>query len=867
MNKFGFIAHPMNYEEFQFLKLMNHTQNFIDLKGSFQCLNNIMEEAGTIGRFIGKKSNGITFLEIDCISTEHGRTSGIICCLPVMPKDILEDQAKSFLQIKEIAEDLINEHKVDIIGLGGFTGIIGNRGKDLNEIFDIPFTTGNIFTAYNGIAALDHLRECYDLVIEDLPVTIIGFPGSIATLIAEVLAKRSEGKQKLVLVGRGTDKYLRKMIEESKYLGDNVTVINNITDALDQGKIIITATSSGGIIDISNLSSGSIVIDIAAPRDVIKPLIKREDVLVIDGGRCGFNETVSWNDNIFTSFIKNNLYGCILETVLLALDDRLEPFSVGRTLSVQNLEEIAPMSKKHGFVITNLYSFNENIDESKIRSFIKRYFPSNKIITNLNDFHNAKEQNLKEVMDKYKSYISPTIADLWNMADFARLFVRGDGIKLWDRDGEMYYDFVAGYGSVNFGHNNPTIISGIKEMLDMQIPSIVQISPTLITSALAENIAQLLPGDLEVSFFCNSGTEAIEAAIKLVKKVSTKKYIVSAIGSFHGKSLGSLSISGKEKYKKYYRPLLKHTVNIPFGDIEAAEEVFKGKDVAAFFVEPVQGEGGVVIPPVGYLKELRGLCDKYDVLLVVDEIQTGFGRTGKNFAVEHDNIVPDIMTISKSLGGGILPIGACVTSKFLFKKAYGKSENYALHTSTFGGNNFTATAAIQATKLLIDGDFAEKAKNKGAYFKSRLLELSKKYPIIKEVRAIGLMIGIEFEMDYNGGLDEMKSQIESYLNDEFDDMSNLLSDDLYKTINRFTNGITGNIESYMQKNFTLMISSYLLKDFKILTFSTLNNPNVIRIQPPLVITEEEIDYFIHGFEQVLKKFSFIYETSNSFISV
>lgn len=856
MSKFGFIAHPMNREEYQFLKLMNHTQKFIDLKGSFKCLNKLMEEAGNIGRFIGKNSNGVVFLEIDHISTLHGTASGIICCLPIMPKDILEDQSRSFMMVKDIAEDLINEHNVDIIGLGGFTGIIGNRGMDFNQMFKIPFTTGNIFTAYNGIAALDHLEEHYKLDIENYPITIIGFPGSIATLVAEVLSKRSQGRQQLTLVGRGTDKYLNKMISESKYLGENVTVVNNLRDALDKGRIIITATSSGDIIDMNDLVTGCIIIDIAAPRDVIKTANKRIDVLVVDGGRCGFDESVRWDDNILTGFIKNNLYGCILETVLLALDNKLEAFSVGRNLSIENLEEIEKMSKKHGFIISNLYSFNEKLDKSRIRSFVKKYFQPNKSAIALTNFDGAKKQTLLEAMDKYKSYISPTIADLWNMADFARLFIRGEGIYLWDDERNKYYDFVAGYGSVNFGHNNPAIITGIKKMIDMQVPSIVQISPSLVTTALAENIAHLLPGDLEVSFFCNSGTEAIEAAIKLVKKISSKRYIVSAIGSFHGKSIGSLSISGKEKYKKHFRPLLKNTINVPFGDLESVENIFKEKDVAAFFIEPIQGEAGVIIPPVGYLNKIRRLCDEYDVILVVDEIQTGFGRTGKNFAVEHENIVPDIMTISKSLGGGVVPIGACVTSKYLFKKAYGKSENYALHTSTFGGNNFTATAALEATKLLVDGKFAEKAEVKGKYFKDRLVELQSKYSIIKEVRAIGLMIGIEFEMDYYGGLNEIKSQIESYLDDEFEDLKDLLSNDLYKTISRFTNSITGDVETYMQKNFTLMISSYLLKEFGILTFSTLNNPNVIRIQPPLVITESEIDYFINGFECVLKKFSF-----------
>lgn len=855
MKKFGFIAHPMNQEEFQFLKLMNHTQQFINLEGSFQCLNKLMKEIGNVGKFIGKSSNGIVFLEIDCIKTKYSEVSGIICLLPMMPKEILDNQEKSYAQIKRISEELISIYNVDIIGLGGFTGILGNRGKEFNDAFDIPFTTGNIFTAYNGIAVLDYLVSQYDLNIENVPITIIGFPGSIATLIAEELSKRSNGKQKLILVGRGTDKYLKKMIESSKYIGDNAFIINNLSDALSNAKIVISATSSGNIIDVSSLPDGCIVIDIAAPRDVIKPEKENIRTLIIDGGRCGFDSSVKWTDNLLTSFIRNNLYGCVLETVLLALENRLEAFSVGRNLEINNLEIIKEISKKHGFIITNLYSFNKKIDESRIKNFIKRHFNHDKNHYMLNDIDLAMKQNLSEALNRYSSFISPTITNLWNLTDFARLFVRGEGIKLWDKSGKMYFDFVAGYGSVNFGHNNPLIVKGITQMLERQLPSIVQISPAMLTTALAENIAQLLPGELEVSFFCNSGTEAIEAAIKLVKKTSKKRYIVSALGSFHGKSLGSLSISGKEKYKRYYRPLLKHTINVPFGDIEALENVFKEKDVAAFFIEPIQGEAGVIIPPKGYLKAVRNLCYEYDVLLVVDEIQTGFGRTGKNFAVEHENIIPDIMTISKSLGGGIVPIGACVTSKSLFQKAYGKSENYALHTSTFGGNNFAAAAAIQATKLLVDGEFALKAETEGIYFKEKLLNLKEQYPIIKEVRAIGLMIGIEFQMEYYGGLNEIKKQLESYLDDEFNNMGNLLSNSLYKTINNFTERVTYEIESYMQQNFALMFSSYLLKDHNIITFSTLNNPNVMRIQPPLCVTKNEIDYFIKSFECVLRKFS------------
>ncbi|SEG11736.1 putrescine aminotransferase [Caloramator fervidus] len=423
----------------------------------------------------------------------------------------------------------------------------------------------------------------------------------------------------------------------------------------------------------------------------------------------------------------------------------------------------------------------------------------------------------EDVRQNYKEYINSSAVQLLSLLDFDKHFVKAEGTKVYDEAGNEYIDFLGGYGALNVGHNNPDIINEIKKVIGL--PNILQASIYNMAGVLARNLSLITPGDLKRTFFANSGAEAVEGALKLARIASGKSRIIYCLNSFHGKSFGALSVTGREKYRTPFRPLLSETYPVPFGDEKALEDALKMGDVAAFILEPIQGEGGIIVPPKGYLKKVRQLCDKYEVYLIIDEIQTGFGRTGYMFACEEEGVVPDIMCFAKSLGGGIIPIGGYITKDEIWKKAYGSIDKAFLHTSTFGGNTIACAAGIATIKYILENDLPNKAKEKGEYLLKRLNDLKEKYPIIKEVRGKGLMIGIEFK-EPKGVLD-------------------------FLTL--------GKLSEISKEYFASLVAGKLMNEYRIITAYTLNNPNVIRIEPPLTISYEEIDKLLYSLEDIFKK--------------
>lgn len=423
-----------------------------------------------------------------------------------------------------------------------------------------------------------------------------------------------------------------------------------------------------------------------------------------------------------------------------------------------------------------------------------------------------------EIRQLYKDHVNPGLASMLSLLNFDRKFVRAKGTKVWDADGNEYIDFLGGYGSLNLGHNPDAVLEAVKKAMDR--PNILQASLNVMTAVASHNLSKLAPGNLTHCFFCNSGTEAVEGAIKTARIASGKQRILYCQNSFHGKTMGSLSVTGREKYQHPFEPLIPGNEKVLFGDLEALEERLKEGEFAAFIVEPIQGEGGINVPPKDYFQGVRELCDKYGVYFILDEIQTGFGRTGKIFAAEHENIVPDIMCVAKSLGGGVMPIGAFVTTAEIWDKAYGGMDKALLHTSTFGGNTLATAAAIAAMNELVEKDLAANAAEQGAYLLGRLQELAEKYDMIKEVRGRGLLIGLEFKEPESGILDK----------------------------------ISGGRASKLSKDYlAAMVAGALLNDHRIITAYTLNNPNVIRFEPPLIITREEIDYLIDALEKIFSE--------------
>ncbi|NPV71381.1 MAG: aminotransferase class III-fold pyridoxal phosphate-dependent enzyme [Firmicutes bacterium] len=389
-------------------------------------------------------------------------------------------------------------------------------------------------------------------------------------------------------------------------------------------------------------------------------------------------------------------------------------------------------------------------------------------------------------------------------------FVRGEGCYLYDSEGRRYVDLIASYGALPFGFNPPAIWDAILAVRDTLEPSFVQPSYLNAAGELARRLASVAPGGLSRVTFTNSGAEAVEAAIKACRAATGRLRILAARNSFHGKTLGALSATGREAYQKVFGAPVEGFDFVPYGDAQAIEGVFKsrGGEYAAVILEPIQGEGGIVTPPAGFLKEVRELCDRYEVPLVLDEIQTGLGRTGRLFACEEEGVVPDVMLLAKALGGGIVPIGAVLCSERVY------TEEFAMkHSSTFAGNTLACRAGIAALDLLTAGECAliKQVKANGAVLKEGLEDVQRRYPhALRSIRGRGFMLGLEFGI----------------------------------TRDTFTGGLLGVMAE--QELLTPVVSSYLLNIEGLRVAPTLNGADVIRIEPPLIMSESQCREAIEG---------------------
>ena len=389
------------------------------------------------------------------------------------------------------------------------------------------------------------------------------------------------------------------------------------------------------------------------------------------------------------------------------------------------------------------------------------------------------------------------------------------GLKLYDEQGNEYLDFISQYGSVPFGYNCPEILAAAREFLSSGIPAMIQPSVPVKAVELAEMLIELAPGKMAQATFCQSGAEAVEIAIKLARSTTGKFKIISTDNSFHGKTMGALSATGRKVYQEPFFVPAAGFETIPFDDLAALENKLRSEseDIAAFIVEPVQGEGGIIIPSEGYLKGAELLCRQYGVLYVVDEIQTGLGRTGYLFACEREGVEPDVLLLAKALGGGLVPIGVCLSSKDAWNADFGK-----LHSSTFANNNFTCAVGIAVLKALISSnkELIRHIRDMGDYLLEGLKKINEIFPgVIKDIRGRGLMAGIEFNKP--DGSDSFSFK---YLAE--------------------------------QGGFSALLAGFLLHVHHLRCAPFLNNSMTLRLQPSLTVTRSEIDFALNAVESVVK---------------
>lgn len=431
---------------------------------------------------------------------------------------------------------------------------------------------------------------------------------------------------------------------------------------------------------------------------------------------------------------------------------------------------------------------------------------------------NALDMSRKTAGDLFSKHVNPGLKTMLSAIGFDKNFVRAEGVSVFDENGTKYLDFLGGYGSLPFGHNPKDILTGLEKVSER--PNYLQAQASSLQAALAHDLAEILPGELNLAFFCNSGAEAVEGALKMARIATGKPVYIHCTGAFHGKTLGALSVGGREKYKTPFHPLIPGCIEIPFGDIDALEAALLKHKCAAVIMEPIQGEAGVIIPPDGYLAQVRELTKAHDTLLILDEVQTGFGRTGRMFACEHENVVPDIICLAKALGGGVMPVGATVATPGVWERAYGGLSKALLHTSTFGGGGRACAAGLLTINKIVKEGLWIRAQELGDYFLKGVQALQQNHRSIKEVRGKGLLIGIEFDKPVEGLLDKLTA---------------------------------GAITEFAREYYASLVAGDLLGSHQVITAYTLNNPNVMRLEPPLVVTKEEIDYVLNALEDIFSQ--------------
>ncbi|HTU86947.1 MAG TPA: aspartate aminotransferase family protein [Solirubrobacteraceae bacterium] len=348
----------------------------------------------------------------------------------------------------------------------------------------------------------------------------------------------------------------------------------------------------------------------------------------------------------------------------------------------------------------------------------------------------------EETFELAARHLDPSLVDVLRILGFDKDYVTARGSYLYDGDGQAYLDLHTGEGFASLGHNNPDVAEVLRAVLEAGLVDGVQIHYSPLAGMLAEELTQRLPEGLEAVFFASSGAEAVDSAMKFARAATGRPRLISCVSSFHGVTLGPLSLVGDEFFKEGFGPLLPGCELVPFGDLTRLEAALRSKDVAAFIVEPIQGRM-VTLPPSDYLRAAQELCRRYGTLFVLDEIQTGLGRTGRWFALEHWGLKPDFVLVGKALSGGYVPVAAMVTTRKIHDKAVGTLERSYVHQSTFGRNRLSMAAGLAVLRIIERDGLIEHAERVGNLLLDGLRELQQRYEIIEEVRGSGLMVGFE----------------------------------------------------------------------------------------------------------------------------
>ena len=416
----------------------------------------------------------------------------------------------------------------------------------------------------------------------------------------------------------------------------------------------------------------------------------------------------------------------------------------------------------------------------------------------------------------HERHLNSTLVRVQRIIGFDHVYARAQGAYLYDLDERDYLDFLSGYSVFNIGRNHPAVQSALRDLLELDLPNMVQMDCSLLSGLLAEALLKKTPPHLDSVFFCNSGAESVEGAIKFARAATSRTGLVSLEKAFHGLSNGALSVMGDQSFREGFGALLENCTRIKMGDLAALETLLAKRDIAALLIEPVQGKG-VHFPAGDFYQQAQRLCRAHGTLLICDEVQTGLGRTGRWWGFEHWGLEPDIITVAKSLSGGYVPVAAVITRRAIYQKTFSRLDRCVVHSSTFGRNNLAMAAGLATLQVLDDENLVERARTQGAELMRRLDALKEKHSLIKEVRGLGLMIAIEFHEPRELAL-KMG----------------------WKLLHKVEHEL-----------FAQMLVTSLFQKHRILTQIAGHAMDVLKILPPLIIGEREIDRFVTALDAVL----------------
>jgi ornithine--oxo-acid transaminase len=426
------------------------------------------------------------------------------------------------------------------------------------------------------------------------------------------------------------------------------------------------------------------------------------------------------------------------------------------------------------------------------------------------------EERGAEALDLHAQTINPQFVRLLRTIGFDQRWARAEGAYLWDADGNRYLDVLGGFGMFNVGRNNARIREAIVEALELERPGSVQLGVDSLPALLAEDLLRRAPARVERVLFTSSGAESVEAAIKLGRAATGRSRVLSAEHGFHGLTLGALSATSASEFTTRFGPLLPGFETVPWNDLDGLQQKLRAEDVALFIVEPVQGKG-VNLPSPGYLEGAQALCRRYGTLFCVDEVQTGFGRTGRLLALDHWGLEPDLVTVAKSLSGGYVPVGALLMSGAVYDGVFDSLPNAVSHGSTFAPNDLAMVAGLATLRELDEQGLVERSARLGELLLERTRPFVERFEVVRDVRGLGLMWAIEFQEPPGGSR-------------------------TWKLLERIQPGL-----------FSQLVVVPLFREHRILSQVAGHGLNVLKAIPPLVVTEEDLDWFVSALEETIAR--------------